>query len=84
MPQQDTVRPGPATSHAGASGDTQTGEGKKNLPLAIKCRHCECTVAEVAPGGVLILRRDHYGNKHETRVTLYELLRFFLMADARK
>ena len=54
------------------------------MPLAIKCRHCECTVAEIAPGGVLILRRDHYGSKHDTRISLYELLRFFLMADARK
>jgi len=84
MPQQDTVRPGPATSHAGPSGDTQTGEGKKNLPLAIQCRHCKYTVAEIAPGGVLIFKRNHNGEKHETRVTFYELLRFMLMADARK
>ena len=49
--------------------------------LAVKCHSCDCTVAEVAPGGVLVLRRDHYGVKHETRISVYELIRICLQAD---
>lgn len=51
--------------------------------MMVKCRHCDCTIAQVAPGGVLILRDKHYGEKHETRLTLYEILRIMLLADGR-
>lgn len=42
---------------------------------------CEREVARVTPGGMLELKRTHYGESHARRMGLFELTRLLLVAD---
>jgi hypothetical protein len=56
-----------------------------SMPTPINCgvEGCGREVAQVAPGGLLELKRTHYGETHVRRLTLFELTRLLLDADAK-
>ena len=61
--------------------------GRMTIRCQLACKSspsgvCTCPVAEAAPNGVLILRQEHRGQKHETRLLYRDLVRLLLTVVA--
>ena len=55
--------------------------GAEALPVLCQVEGCGREVARVIPGGMLELKRTHYGESHARRMALFELTRLLLVAD---
>jgi len=53
------------------------------VPVLCQVQGCDREVARVIPGGMLELKRTHYGETHVRRMALFELTRLLLDADAK-
>ena len=51
------------------------------VPVLCGVEGCGREVARVIPGGMLELKRTHYGESHARRMALFELTRLLLVAD---
>ena len=55
--------------------------GGEAAPILCQVDGCGREVARVTPGGMLELKRTHYGETHTRRLALFELTRLLLVAD---